>query len=138
MTFADKSDKALFIFGTIFAMLCGFGMPIQVLLFSDNVDAFVKDEKNKIKELIINTVKLLCYLGLFVWFLTYLYFVFLSIASERIAMKTRVAYFKSLLYADIDWLENSQQGQENNTANQQNLVSMVEKRSTHELSLNMN
>jgi len=28
MTFADKSDKALFIFGTIFAMLCGFGMPI--------------------------------------------------------------------------------------------------------------
>ncbi len=118
MTFADKSDKALFIFGTIFAMLCGFGMPIQVLLFSDNVDAFVKDEKNKIKELIINTVKLLCYLGLFVWFLTYLYFVFLSIASERIAMKTRVAYFKSLLYADIDWLENSQQGQENNTDNQ--------------------
>jgi len=27
MTFADNSDKALFIFGTIFAIICGFGMP---------------------------------------------------------------------------------------------------------------
>ena len=109
MTFADNSDQALFIFGTIFAIICGFGMPSQALLFSDNVDAFIKDDKDKIKESIINTVKLLCYLGLFVWILTYLYFVFLSIASERIGMKTRVAYFKSLLFADIDWLENNQQ-----------------------------
>jgi hypothetical protein len=64
--------------------------------------------------------------------------VFLSIASERIAMKTRVAYFKSLLYADIDWLENSQQKSEKTSKNHQNLMSMVEKRSTLELSQNMN
>ena len=138
MTFADNSDKALFIFGTIFAIICGFGMPSQVLLFSDNVDAFVKDDKDKIKESIINTVKLLCYLGFFVWVLTYLYFVFLSIASERIAMKTRVAYFKSLLYADIDWLENSHENSGKISGNQQNIMSMVEKRSTLELSQNMN
>ena len=73
-------------------------------------------------------------LAFFVWVLTYLYFVFLSIASERIAMKTRVAYFKSLLYADIDWLENSQQKSEKTSKNHQNLMSMVEKRSTLELS----
>jgi hypothetical protein len=57
---------------------------------------------------IVNAVKLLCYLGIIVWILTYLYYVCLCIASEKIASKTRIAYFKSLLYADIEWLENNQ------------------------------
>lgn len=129
MTFADNSDKALFIFGTIFAVISGFGMPSQVLLFSDIVDAFVKDDKDKIMELITNTVKLLCYLGIIVWVLTYLYFVFLSVASERISCKTRIAYFKSLLFADIEWLENnlSKQIVENKIvpAREQRLIQMA-------------
>jgi hypothetical protein len=66
-------------------------------MFADIVDTFVEQQTNMIMQSVQETVILLCYVGLAVWLLSYLYFTILALASERIARKTRVAYFKSLI-----------------------------------------
>lgn len=80
-------------------------MPSQVLMFADIVDTFVEQEQHKIMGSVKETVILLCYVGLVVWILSYLYFTILALASERIARKTRVAYFSSLINQEIEWYE---------------------------------
>ena len=72
-------------------------MPSQVLLYADIIDIFVDEEKDKVLQSVKNTVKLLCYIGIGVWIMSYLYFTLLGIFSERIAKKIRIAYFKSLI-----------------------------------------
>ena len=74
-------------------------------MFADIVDTFVENETSKILESVQETVILLCYVGLAVWMCSYLYFTILALASERIARKTRVAYFKSLINQEIEWYE---------------------------------
>jgi len=83
--------------GYFFAILCGIGLPSQVLMYADIVDTFIEEEKEKVLQSVKDTVKLLCYVGLAVWVLSYLYFTLLALVSERIAFKTRVAYFRSLI-----------------------------------------
>lgn len=79
--FADAQDKALIICGSILAVLSGLGIPSQVLLFADIVDAFVQNDKDKIMDSIKRIVLLMVYIGLGVWFFTYAYFVMLRSAS---------------------------------------------------------
>jgi ABC-type multidrug transport system fused ATPase/permease subunit len=74
-------------------------------MFADIVDTFVEQETHRIMESVQETVILLCYVGLVVWVLSYLYFTILAFASERIARKTRVAYFESLINQEAKWYE---------------------------------
>ena len=57
----------------------------------------------------------MCYVGLTVWVLSYLYFTLLALASERLSLKTRVAYFRSLITQDISFLEKQGSPQELST-----------------------
>lgn len=47
-TFANKRDKFLISLGFMFAILCGIGMPSQLLLYADIIDSFAQDDKHKI------------------------------------------------------------------------------------------
>lgn len=49
--------------------------------------------------------KILTAIGAFVWLGSYLFYACLVIASERIALKTRVKYLESILIQDIAWFD---------------------------------
>lgn len=51
------------------------------------------------------TVIILASIGLGIWLVTYLYFVFLVIMAERIGKKTRVNYLRAILAQDISWFD---------------------------------
>lgn len=66
-----------------------------------------------------DTVFLLCEVGVAVWILSYGYFTCLSIVSERIGKKISIAYFKSLINQDIQWLETQDADDEKNLTPQE-------------------
>lgn len=97
LTFANKDDKILLLFGFISASLCGFGLPSFVFLFGDIADSFLDLDPTKILSAITFTSRTLALIGLAVGACSYMFFTFFIIASERIGMKTRVAYLESIL-----------------------------------------
>jgi hypothetical protein len=46
---------------------------------------------------ITKTSKMLLIIGAVIWLGSYLFFFFLTLASERVGMKTRTAYLRSIL-----------------------------------------
>jgi predicted RND superfamily exporter protein len=105
-TLADDGDKAFFVIGIISAVLSGLGLPSFVFLFGDIADSFAKGNDTKdILERISSISKILTFIGLGVWFGSYLFFSFLTIASERIGLKTKTTYLKSILNQEIAWFD---------------------------------
>lgn len=105
-TLADKEDKLYFVLGLISAALCGLGLPSFVFLFGDIADSFEGHmEPKDILAKITNVSKILTFIGLAVWLGSYLFFTFLVIVSERVGLKTKVEYLKSILQQDIAWFD---------------------------------
>lgn len=105
-TFADKQDRLYFIFGLIASAACGLGLPSFVFLFGDIADSFEGGmDPEEILTRITRVSKILTIIGLGVWLGSYLFFAFLTIASERIGLKTKVEYLRSILRQDIAWFD---------------------------------
>ena len=98
-TYANGCDKCLYFFAYLSCILTGVIMPSFVIIFDALIDSF--GETNAEAEDILEDMefigKIFIAIGVGVWFLSYLYFSLLAIASERIIFKTRVAYFKAIL-----------------------------------------
>ncbi len=105
-TFADSSDRFFWITGVVASALCGMGLPSFVFLFGDIADSF---EGNMNPEEILKAIKrvsmILSIIGGVILLGSYLFYVFLTIASERIGAKTKVAYLRSILNQDIAWFD---------------------------------
>ncbi len=97
-TLADKGDRFYFIFGLISAAVCGLGLPSFVFLFGDIADSFEGGmNPDEILTRITRVSLILSIIGAGVWIGSYLFFAFLTIASERLGLKTRVAYLRAIL-----------------------------------------
>ena len=84
--------------GLVSAALCGLGLPSFVFLFGDIADSFEGNmNPDQILDSITRVAKILSIIGLGVWLGSYLFFTFLVIASERIGLKTKIRYLKSIL-----------------------------------------
>jgi ATP-binding cassette subfamily B (MDR/TAP) protein 1 len=105
-TFADSSDRFFWIAGVIASALCGMGLPSFVFLFGDITDSF---EGGMDPVAILDAIKrvsmILSIIGGVILLGSYMFYVFLTIASERIGAKTKVAYLKSILNQDIAWFD---------------------------------
>eukprot|EP00347_Sterkiella_histriomuscorum_P022139 403331544 len=104
MTYADRTDKLLMISGYICSFTTGAGMPVMVFLMGDIINTFQGGQLTMV-EALKPTIITLVIIGLFIWLVTYLYYVQLVILSERIGKKTRVAYLKAILSQDIAWFD---------------------------------
>jgi len=105
-TQADSSDRFYWIGGVLASALCGMGLPSFVFLFGDIADTFEGNmPPDEILSAITRVSKILIIIGVVILFGSYLFFVFLSIASERIGAKTKVAYLKSILNQDVGWFD---------------------------------
>ena len=94
LTFADRSDKILMAGGYITAIITGIGLPSFVFLFGNIVDTFGGDSiVDKIRPVSIQFT----IIGVAIWVTTYLFFTMLTIVSERIGKKTKVAYLNAIL-----------------------------------------
>lgn len=84
-TLADSNDKMLFIGGMISSALCGAGLPSFVFLFGDIADSFEGGmTPDQILESITHVAKILSIIGSLILLGSYLFYVLLSAASERI------------------------------------------------------
>eukprot|EP00347_Sterkiella_histriomuscorum_P015933 403355132 len=104
MTYADRTDKFLMAGGFICSFATGAGMPSMVFLMGDIINTF-QDGSTSVVEALKPTVITLASIGLFIWLVTYLYFVLLVILAERIGKKTRVAYLKAILSQEVAWFD---------------------------------
>jgi len=97
-TFADSSDKFYWISGVIASALCGLGLPSFVFLFGDIADTFEGGmNRDEILKAIKRVSMILSIIGAVILLGSYLFYLFLTIASERIGAKTKVAYLRSIL-----------------------------------------
>lgn len=107
LTLADKRDKLYFGFGVALAILCGFGLPSYAFLFGDIADSFspTQFDLKVIIDKIDRISLILTIIGLVIWLMSYMFFTFLTIASESIVQKTKVEYLRSILRQDIAWFD---------------------------------
>lgn len=85
LTQASTGDKIYLLIGFASAIGCGLGLPSFVFLFGNIADSFMPNEPPEATlDSIKRTSKILTFLGLGVWFCSYIFFTFLIIASERI------------------------------------------------------
>lgn len=96
-TYADRKDKLLIVIGLISSSLCGLGLPSIVFLFGDIADSFLLRKPDLILDAISFTAATLSIIGVAVGICGYIFFTSLMIASERIGMRTRVAYLEAIL-----------------------------------------
>jgi ATP-binding cassette subfamily B (MDR/TAP) protein 1 len=109
-TLADKGDRFYFICGLISAAVCGLGLPSFVFLFGDIADSFEGGGELKPDEILTKITRvslILSIIGTGVWVGSYLFFAFLTIASERLGLKTRVAYLRAILRQEIAWFDST-------------------------------
>jgi ATP-binding cassette subfamily B (MDR/TAP) protein 1 len=105
-TFADSSDRFYWITGVIASALCGTGLPSFVFLFGDITDTFEGGmDPAEILKAITRVSMILSIIGGVILLGSYLFYLFMTIASERIGAKTRVAYLRSILSQDIAWFD---------------------------------
>jgi ATP-binding cassette subfamily B (MDR/TAP) protein 1 len=104
LTYADKKDKCLMIFGYLSSIITGLGLPSFVFLFGDIVDSFGPKSTNVVKSLTPICLAMTL-IGIGIWITTYIYFASLVIMSERVGKKTRVAYLKAVLNQEISWFD---------------------------------
>jgi hypothetical protein len=84
--------------GWTFAILTGLGMPSFVFLMGYILDSF---SPNSVPTDMINTIHrmslILVLIGIYIFIMTYIYYYNLLAFSERVTLKTRVAYLKAIL-----------------------------------------
>jgi len=91
---ASSTDKCLMYLGWVAAAFTGLGLPSFLFLFGDVLDSFgptvaPEDALDTITFICI----LICCIGMGILIFGYIFYTFLLISSERIARKTRIAYF---------------------------------------------
>ena len=96
LTQASKADKILIGIGYGAAMLTGLGLPSFVFLFGNIINSFGPNEKDVLSVIRPISIQFAC-IGVAIWILTYVYYTFLIVVSEKIGKKTKVAYLKSIL-----------------------------------------
>lgn len=97
-TLSDCQDQWYFCLGILWAILSGLGLPSFVFLFGDIADSFQQGADSKeVLEKITRISKILTVIGLGIWVGCYIFFSFLTIASERIGLKTKTSYLRSIL-----------------------------------------
>ena len=84
-TLSDSKDQILFVGGVISSALCGAGLPSFVFLFGDIADSFEGGmTPDQILDSITRVSKILIIIGVFILLGSYMFYVLLSAASERI------------------------------------------------------
>jgi ATP-binding cassette subfamily B (MDR/TAP) protein 1 len=89
--------------GYFFAVITGLAMPSFVFLFGNIINSYGPDEDPLSS--INRTCLQLTLIGCGVWVTAYFYFSTLVIMSERVAMKTRIAYLRAILMQEVGWFD---------------------------------
>jgi len=96
---ASSADKTLMAIGWVSAGIAGCGMPSFVFLIGNVIDSF--DTTRSGPEEMLDTISFMSLLftciGIAIWIFSYINYACLLIFSEKVALKTRIAYFESIL-----------------------------------------
>nr|AOQ25828.1 ABC transporter B family member 1 [Moneuplotes crassus] len=106
--FSTFKIKIYLVLGIISAILAGIAMPLFVIFIEELYNSF--DPDTSVKTTYDNCFKILLYLiyiGIGLWFVSYLYLAFFGMVSEYTGMIYRVKYLESVLKQDISWFENN-------------------------------
>lgn len=106
ITFANTSDRIIFYLGCIGAILTGAALPSFVFLIGDVIDAFGPTmDREEGLETVKNITLIFLYIGIGVWIVSYFFYGYLILFSERVARRTRLAYLKHLLTLDATFFD---------------------------------
>lgn len=105
-SFADSTDKALMIIGSIGAVANGVCMPLMAIIFGELVDSFGENQNNKHVIHIISQVSLkFVYLAIGVAIAAFLQVACWMVTGERQAAGIRKLYLKAILRQDIAFFD---------------------------------
>ncbi|KAG2693166.1 hypothetical protein I3843_08G080500 [Carya illinoinensis] len=106
-SFADSTDIALMIVGTIGAIANGLGMPLTTLLFGKLTNGFGNNQNN-VQELVDVVSKIaleFVYLALGIGFAAYLQVMCWTVTGERQVSRIRGLYLKAILRQDVTFFD---------------------------------
>lgn len=101
LTYTTLGDRCLLYFGIINAIIGGAAVPSLTFILGSIVTGIGTDDTQAVK----SQALIMFYIGCAVFFLCWAYVSSLSIFSQRITLKTRVAYLTALLKQDISWYD---------------------------------
>ncbi|CAO2818228.1 unnamed protein product [Amaranthus hypochondriacus] len=105
-SFADSTDKALMIIGTIGAIGNGVCMPLMAVIFGELVDSFGENQNTKRIVHIVSQVALkFVYLAIGVAVAAFLQVACWMVTGERQAARIRKMYLKAILRQDIAFFD---------------------------------
>lgn len=108
--FAEGTDYLLIALGIIFAMVAGCSFPWFSYLWGKILDSFLyADNPDERLNSAIHYRNIFFYLGLGALFSSWIAFASWTILSERMAVRCRKAYMKSLLRQDVGWFDTQNQ-----------------------------
>jgi ATP-binding cassette subfamily B (MDR/TAP) protein 1 len=99
--YATPFDKVLFSIGLIASMLFGCALPAFSLMFGHMIDSVGGNSFSMLSE----QAKYMIYIGIGVYFISFLMLSTMSVFSERISFKIKVDYFKQCLAKNAGWLD---------------------------------
>ena len=105
LTFADRKDKIMMVFGYIFSIASGLGIPSFSYILGDVIRVFTTPGGDMIQRIIPIVVRFII-IGSGMFTTAYICYICLAIMSERIGRKTRVAYLRAVLRQEIQWFDN--------------------------------
>ena len=104
--FAEGYDYLLIIFGIIFAMVSGTAFPWFAFLWGKILDAFLSSNSAQDRvDIAIHYRNIFFYVGVGALASAWICFACWTVVSERMAIKCRKAYMKSLLRQDVGWFD---------------------------------
>ncbi|KAG2697841.1 hypothetical protein I3760_07G123900 [Carya illinoinensis] len=106
-SFADSTDTALMIVGTIGSIASGLGMPIMTILFGQMINSFGNNQSDT-KEIvdIVSKISLkFVYLALGIGFAAYLQVACWMVTGARQAAQIRGLYLKAILRQDVAFFD---------------------------------
>ncbi|XP_074310741.1 ABC transporter B family member 21-like [Silene latifolia] len=105
-SFADSTDKALMIIGSIAAAGNGVSMPFLAILLGDLIDAFGQNQNTKHVVRVVSQVALkFVYLAIVSGIVSFLQVACWMVTGERQASRMRNLYLKSILRQDITFFD---------------------------------
>ncbi|XP_021738589.1 ABC transporter B family member 11-like [Chenopodium quinoa] len=106
-SFADSTDKALMIIGSISAIGNGACMPLMTIVFGDIVDAFGENQDpNHIIDVVSKVCLKFIYLAIGVAIAAFLQVACWMVTGERQAARIRNLYLKTILRQDVAFFDN--------------------------------
>ena len=104
--FAEGSDYLLLVLAIVFAMVAGCSFPWFAYLWGKILDSFlITDNAQQRLDNAIHYRNIFFYLGVGALISSWISFACWTIVSERMAIRCRKAYMKSLLRQDIGWFD---------------------------------